>query len=62
MKTIENIVTNGYTKVETRGRDTVSLEYCIVSAEQREGFYLNELSHFGLYKDNGVELILPNRL
>ncbi len=36
-----------------RGRKKENLEDCILSAEQREGFYKSELIHFGFYDEEG---------
>ena len=45
-----------------RGRKKENLEDCVVSAEQREGFYKSELIHFGFYDEEGQSLIKPCEL
>ena len=45
-----------------RGRKKENLEDCVVSAEQREGFYKSELIHFGFYDEEGQSLIKPSEL
>ena len=45
-----------------RGRKKENLEDCILSAEQREGFYKSELIHFGFYDEEGQSLKKPSEL
>ena len=45
-----------------RGRKKENLEDCVVSAEQREGFYKSELIYFGFYDEEGQSLIKPSEL
>ena len=45
-----------------RGRKKENLEDCILSAQQREGFYKSELIHFGFYDEEGQSLKKPSEL